>query len=197
MNKSDPDYVGFGHPPRAHRFKRGQSGNRKGRPKKPGGGQDVDSCLLQELQGKVTVGGKKLRYWALFASAVVRAASRGDSSAIDYLRAIGAPARLLVAETADDDSPALVEAQYNAVRVEVERRLVGLRTRLRELKVDDRLITAALGARGYSHAETVTRRAAAIEQLQTMGAPSDILQLLRARAERLAGDDWALFPAAS
>jgi hypothetical protein len=42
---SDDDVVGYRHPPRAHRFKPGQSGNPSGRPK----GSKNEATLMQEL----------------------------------------------------------------------------------------------------------------------------------------------------
>lgn len=192
MNSDDPNYVGYGNPPLGQRFQPGQSGNRKGRPKKRNVGADLDSQFLRGLHRKVQVDGKKVKLSSLLATAIVKAAVNGVPSALDYLRAIGAPIRLLEAGSASADSPARVEAQYQAVRAAAERSLVDLRARLRELNVDDRLITAALGVRGYIHAETVARRAAAIEQIGALGVPEEILQQLRAQAERQAGQDRAI-----
>jgi hypothetical protein len=42
---SDDDVVGYRHPPRAHRFKPGQSGNPNGRPK----GSKNEATLMQDL----------------------------------------------------------------------------------------------------------------------------------------------------
>ena len=59
--KSTRDYeVGFGKPPKAYQFKRGQSGNPKGRPKKAKSGQtDVAGILGEPLT--VTTGGATQR----------------------------------------------------------------------------------------------------------------------------------------
>jgi hypothetical protein len=47
------DYdVGYGRPPKHTRFRPGQSGNRKGRPKKS---KNLDTLILQELDRKVRV----------------------------------------------------------------------------------------------------------------------------------------------
>jgi len=48
----DDDEVGYGKPPRKYRFKKGQSGNPKGRPK---GARSIPTLLAKELQAKVIV----------------------------------------------------------------------------------------------------------------------------------------------
>ena len=51
--KSDADYeVGYGKPPKATQFKKGQSGNKKGRPKKS---RNFKTLLREELDTLITV----------------------------------------------------------------------------------------------------------------------------------------------
>ncbi|MEW2919597.1 DUF5681 domain-containing protein [Ruegeria sp. ANG10] len=53
MSDDTKDYeVGFGKPPKATRFKKGRSGNPKGRPK---GAKGVNASLKRELETKITV----------------------------------------------------------------------------------------------------------------------------------------------
>lgn len=53
MSRSSPDYaVGFGRPPTSTRFKQGQSGNPRGRPK---GSRNIQTLLREELEQKVPV----------------------------------------------------------------------------------------------------------------------------------------------
>ncbi len=53
MSDDTKDYeVGYGKPPKATRFKKGRSGNPKGRPK---GAKGVNASLKRELETKITV----------------------------------------------------------------------------------------------------------------------------------------------
>jgi len=61
MSDQARDYeVGYAKPPKSTRFKKGQSGNSKGRPK---GAKGVRASLRRELESKITVreGGKEVR----------------------------------------------------------------------------------------------------------------------------------------
>lgn len=53
MSKQDQDYeVGYAKPPKSGQFKKGQSGNPKGRPK---GAKGVKASLKRELESSITV----------------------------------------------------------------------------------------------------------------------------------------------
>lgn len=53
MSKSDDDYeVGYRKPPKATRFKKGRSGNPKGRPT---GARGIRASLRREMESKITV----------------------------------------------------------------------------------------------------------------------------------------------
>ena len=90
------DYeVGYAKPPEHTRFKKGQSGNRKGRPK---GAKNLKTDLMEELGERLRVHeGDKVRYVskqrALIKSLVARALKGNDRAAakiIDlYLKVIG------------------------------------------------------------------------------------------------------------
>lgn len=76
--------VGYGKPPRSGRFKKGQSGNPKGRPK---GSLDYTTYVQQMLSAQVTVteGGKRKRVSSLQAT-LMRLAEKslkGDMRAIE------------------------------------------------------------------------------------------------------------------
>ena len=48
----DEQQVGYGNPPKGSRFKKGQSGNRRGRPK---GSKNLKTDLTEELQTEIKV----------------------------------------------------------------------------------------------------------------------------------------------
>lgn len=84
---SDRHYeVGYGRPPRATRFQKGQSGNPKGRPR---GSLNLVSALERELSQKVTIKENgRTRAITKFEAAVkqlVNKAASGDGKAIQFL----------------------------------------------------------------------------------------------------------------
>ncbi|RYH07049.1 DUF5681 domain-containing protein [Tropicimonas sp. IMCC6043] len=86
---SDPgkDYeVGYGRPPKHTQFKKGQSGNPKGRPK---GSKNVDTMLRETLLRPVVIteNGKRRKITALeaFFRQTLKSALEGDARASDKL----------------------------------------------------------------------------------------------------------------
>jgi hypothetical protein len=81
-----PDYdeeVGFGKPPKETRFKKGQSGNPKGRPK---GAKNLATIVAEVCRGKVRVKGENGRtYYITTMEAIMKQltnqAARGDMKA--------------------------------------------------------------------------------------------------------------------
>ena len=81
---ADHDYdVGYGRPPKATQFKKGESGNPKGRPK---GARGLEKVVLDELKTKITVNengrSKKLKKVEAIAKQMVNKALTGDHKAI-------------------------------------------------------------------------------------------------------------------
>ncbi|MEM8736940.1 MAG: DUF5681 domain-containing protein [Planctomycetota bacterium] len=87
MNNQPPDYVvGYGRPPKQHRFQPGQSGNPNGRPKKP---KDLPSIVASELKKKVRVTeqgeARFVTRLEALAMRLVEQALKGDHRALKYL----------------------------------------------------------------------------------------------------------------
>jgi len=83
----DPDYaVGYGRPPRQHQFKRGQSGNPRGRPK---GVRSEDDILAKLLNRKISIQDRSgVRQVSVLEAVYVRVAQnalKGDLKAATFL----------------------------------------------------------------------------------------------------------------
>jgi hypothetical protein len=87
MNDDDDYRVGRGKPPKEHQFKKGQSGNKKGRPK---GARSIYTHLERELARKVTINengrARKVTKDELMAMALVNKAAKGDPKAIQAVQ---------------------------------------------------------------------------------------------------------------
>lgn len=81
MNKDDYE-VGYGKPPKNTRFKTGQSGNPKGRPRKP---RDLGSLINHELDTTVQITengvAKRITLRVAFSKTLVNRAVKGDHRA--------------------------------------------------------------------------------------------------------------------
>ena len=81
------DYdVGYGRPPVAHQFKKGQSGNPSGRPKRA---KSEKAVFLAIANRKVRIGGKYFTQHEVILQAMALKAMRGDSKAADTFHKIG------------------------------------------------------------------------------------------------------------
>lgn len=83
MSEQDQDYdVGYGKPPKSGQFKKGQSGNPKGRPK---GAKGVKASLKRELESSITVRERgrevKLSKAEVLAKGLMGDALKGDAKA--------------------------------------------------------------------------------------------------------------------
>jgi hypothetical protein len=119
--------VGYGRPPVAHQFKKGQSGNPKGRRK---GLHSVEPLVFKELKGLVVVqeGGRRRSISKLEAAAkqVANKAASGDFRVLKFLfELMDSPAWKAMHET---EYPSLTED----ARERVTKKLDQLRQRLEE-----------------------------------------------------------------
>lgn len=104
MAKKPTDYeVGYRKPPAHTRFKKGQSGNPKGRRK---GTQNLATDLAEELGERIRVREGDREYWASKQRAILKAlmarASKGDVRAISVLFSIAKAVKSEPAATADE-----------------------------------------------------------------------------------------------
>lgn len=104
MGKKPTDYeVGYRKPPAHTRFKKGQSGNPKGRRK---GTQNLATDLAEELGERIRVREGDREYWASKQRAILKAlmarASKGDVRAISVLFSIAKAVKSESAATADE-----------------------------------------------------------------------------------------------
>lgn len=92
-NTFDGDELGYGKPPKKHQFKKGQSGNAKGRPRKDrSDGPSLRAVLKAELEQliEITEGAKakKVTQTNVLVKSLTRKAMKGDNPAIKTLIAI-------------------------------------------------------------------------------------------------------------
>lgn len=115
-NGADPPThrVGYGNPPKHTRFKKGQSGNKKGRPK---AARDLKAQVLQELDEKIVVreGGleKPITKQRALIKAMVTKGIKGDMRAATLLLNMVIPlqdaaaAKIIAEELTKDDKQLL------------------------------------------------------------------------------------------
>lgn len=113
---SDGTYeVGYGRPPVATRFKPGQSGNLRGRPK---GSKNVDTILRDVLMQQITVldGGKrrKITVFEVFLKRLSKQALEGDAKSGDKM--IRLLPYLKKVDASDDAATTLHEGENDAGR---------------------------------------------------------------------------------
>lgn len=81
----DEDEVGYGKPPKQHRFKKGQSGNPAGRPKKEKSDQGVRAILERIGTEEVEIGGRRMTFREVELRALQHKAAKGDVAASRHL----------------------------------------------------------------------------------------------------------------
>ena len=128
---TDDRDVGYGKPPKSSRFKKGQSGNSKGRPK---GSRNFRTDFLEALKApvRVTEDGKA-RTISTQEAVIARLrekALRGDVRALDRIIALA----LELGETAQDSTPMLAIEDQEILKRYGDRLLKGQKTKRRSTK---------------------------------------------------------------
>ncbi|MXO69489.1 hypothetical protein GRI72_11730 [Altererythrobacter marinus] len=88
MSDEDDYTVGYGRPPRHSRFRKGQSGNPAGRPKKQKASVDLRSMLERVASEEVDILGRSVTMLELELMAIQRKAAKGDIAASKHLNAL-------------------------------------------------------------------------------------------------------------
>ena len=113
----DDDGVGYGKPPKHSRFKKGQSGNPKGRPK---GAKGLRAALLRELESPITIreGKREIRVSKAEAMAkrFVEKGLKGEFAAMKYVTDFEAKVAAALDEhlAARDPEPEIVDGDILA-----------------------------------------------------------------------------------
>jgi hypothetical protein len=117
----DPNEVGYGRPPKQNRFRKGQSGNPKGRPK---GHLNLATVLEQEMQEAVIINenGTRRKVTKLEAACkqLANKAASGDLAALKLLSMLARSADELAAQD-PQPSPQSTEADDKVIQTLLRR----------------------------------------------------------------------------
>ncbi|MEQ8743503.1 DUF5681 domain-containing protein [Parasphingorhabdus sp.] len=84
--------VGYGKPPKHSRFKKGKSGNPKGRPPRPKPANDMRAILERVANEEVEINGRAMSMAEVEVRSIQRKAAKGDVSASRHLAKLRADA---------------------------------------------------------------------------------------------------------
>lgn len=95
MSDDDEDKVGYKRPPKKHQFEKGQSGNRKGRPRKPlptFADNSIAAILERAGNETILVNGSEMSLLEVEIQSIQRRAAKGDVVASKHLTKLRADA---------------------------------------------------------------------------------------------------------
>ncbi len=99
MNDEDDYKIGYGKPPKQHRFKKGVSGNPAGRPPKVQQDNDLKSILERVGNEVVEIGGRQMTMREIELKTLQMKAAKGDVAASRHLAKLRADAGVGKLET--------------------------------------------------------------------------------------------------
>jgi hypothetical protein len=191
FGNDDDGKVGYGRPPKHTRFKKGQSGNPRGRPKRS---RNLQSALVRVVAEPVNVRvGDKVKTVPgveALALAMLGSAIKGNARAMAWIE------DRLPVEQVQEEKPAEPSAEAVEARKEINARVRRLapdffeqrdriaaacRT-LREQGISEQLINDLNGVSWMDHEERDRRRAMAEKAIHAKGVPYDIIDVASGRA---------------
>ena len=101
MADDDEDHVGYKRPPKKYQFEKGQSGNCKGRPRKPAAptpDNSIAAILERAANEKILVNGSEMSLLEVEIQSIQRLAARGDVAASKHLTKLRTDAGIGVAK---------------------------------------------------------------------------------------------------
>ena len=101
MADDDEDQVGYKRPPKKYQFEKGQSGNCKGRPRKPVAptpDNSLAAILKRAANEKILVNGSEMSLLEVEIQSIQRLAARGDVAASKHLTKLRTDAGIGVAK---------------------------------------------------------------------------------------------------
>lgn len=84
--------VGYGRPPKHSRFKKGKSGNPKGRPLRPKPSNDLQAILERVAREEIEINGQAMSMTEVEVRSIQRKAAKGDVAASRHLAKLRADA---------------------------------------------------------------------------------------------------------
>ena len=195
MSENDDDYqVGRDKPPRNTQFKKGQSGNPRGRPKRS---RNVKALVGKELDQPqhVRIGDKEttLSKREIWIKSMVAKAMRGDPRATAWVEARDASGQVEDPKPVEENrrrydpvrAQQILDQLIETCEAQDRQELIETRKFLREFGIQEEVINDAVGVVGMDATEATQRHARAIKILRERGVPEDKIMVVMGRTSRL------------
>lgn len=192
MFDNNDDYrVGYGRPPKHTQFKKGQSGNPRGRPRRS---KNIATLVGRELDERqpVLIGDKQtiLTKREIWVKAVVGKAIRGDAKAGAFVMQHQPPEPIQEEKPVDDSAREHNRQQMQQLLDRITERenqkredRFATRKYLRERGIPEDVINDGFGVLGMEPEEAEQRQARAIAYMRAHGVPEDRIRIVEDRNE--------------